>query len=476
MPLVDAVRPAYPQCPGITSGDANVQTVKRRWVRLLPLGATAALLLSCTGTTGQQVRTAGPKSTTTTSSTAPAPDCAESLPPSAKAGQLLMVMVTSPDLAAQSLKKGMVGGFGLKGPQPKDVGTLIKNAVAEAAVAPFVASEEEGGTVQRLTKTLGGLPSAAEMAKSTPEAASRTMGEYATRMKDLGFNMLFGPVLNVVGTSGGSGSGLASRSFGKDPTVVSSYSTAIIKAVQDAGLISVAKYWPGVGAGKDGSESRVSTLAPINELRHRDILPFSDAIHAGVSGVMVGHSAVPGLTDDGEPASMSSAAIIGELRGTEGFKGLVITDSLGLGSIARSMTQEEAAEKAVAAGADIALVSGADSVTKVHRRLTDAISSGRLDATRVDESVRRILSAKGISGPCPDLVASMTRLEQESSGSAPATSSQTGSSGPSQGSGQGSSGSGLTTSTIAPRGDARNSAVTTSQPRGRTGFNEALPD
>lgn len=384
-----------------------------RTLAVVSSAAATVLLFACTGTTRQQVKVVAPKTTTTTATTAAPPDCAASLPSSAKAGQMTMVIVTSTDLAAPLIASGQAGGFAIKGPQPKNIGALVAKATADAPVTPFVASEEEGGTVQRLASAIKTLPSAKEMAKGvngvggSPEAAGRAMGEYAASMKKLGFNMLLGPVADV-----GNGAGLGTRTFSDDPAVVSTYVTAIVKAVQDAGLIAVVKHWPGIGGAKDGPQSKPYSLSALDQLRQKDLAPFQAAIRDGVKGVMVGHGTVPGLTGPNEMTSLSQSAITGELRGTEGFKGLVITDSLGAGAVASSMSQSQAAEKAIAAGADIAMISGADSVPKVHSQLIDAIDSGRLDATKVTESVRRILAAKGVKGPCPDLVASMTRLDQ----------------------------------------------------------------
>lgn len=320
-----------------------------------------------------------------------------------------MVVVTSPQLATGVLSGGQAGGFGLKGRQSSDIGDEIVAAIADAPIAPFVASDEEGGTVQRLSAALDRLPPADSMAKGTPQEAAALIEPYAKGMHDLGFNMNFGPVADV-----GGGSGLGTRSFSTDPAVVTSFTTAIIKAQQDAGLISVVKHWPGIGGGNVDPDDRLAPVAPIEQLRTKDLVPFDAAIAAGVPAVMVAHVVVPGLTADKEPASLSRAAITGELRGREGFSGLVITDSLGMGAIVDTTPQDEAAELAIGAGADIALVSGADVVPAVHERLTEAITSGRLAAPQVVESVRRILAAKGIEGPCPELAAKLATVQQQS--------------------------------------------------------------
>jgi beta-N-acetylhexosaminidase len=375
-------------------------------VRAAALGTLGALVATgCTGTSGGQVEVrAAPEPEQSTSTTAP-PDCAETLPPAAQAGQLLMVMVTDPSLAAEPLAAGTVGGLGLKGRQSSDVGDQVAEVVAAAPVPPIVASDEEGGTVQRLDAALEPLPSAEELAEGTPADAGQLFAAYAASMVDLGFTMNFGPVADV-----GGGSDLGSRSFGDDPSEVASFTDAIIAAQEGAGLLSAVKHWPGIGGGSTDPHVSLDTLAPLDELRATDMVPFDRAIAAGTSAVMVAHAAVPGLTAEGEPASLSRAAITDELRGRQGFDGLVVTDSLGMGAIVNTVAQDDAAERAIAAGADLALLSGADLVPEAHARLTDAITSGRIPAEQVTASVRRVLSAKGIEGGCVDLVATYSSL------------------------------------------------------------------
>ncbi len=384
---------------------------------------TCVLLAACTGTSGTQVEVKAPTTDPRAPTTTQVADCAETLPPSAQAGQMLMVMVTAPGLAKEALSTATAGGFGLKGRQSASVEGEIQDATSAAPVKAFVASDEEGGTVQRFKNALGTLPSAATMAKSTPEEAARAIGDYARKMVGIGVNMNFAPVADV-----GSGSGLGTRSFGDDPADVSRFVTASVKAQQDAGLIATVKHWPGIGGGTADPHDSLETLGSLAELSQKDLIPFTAAFEAGVKAVMVTHSEVPGLTEADTPASLSKAAITGQLKGRDGFKGLVITDSLGMGAIVADHSQDEAAEMAIAAGADIALVSGADVVPVAHQRLTAAITTGRIPRDQVLDSVRRVLTAKGIKGECPDLIASIATAQQNLSKSADGESSTGGTS------------------------------------------------
>lgn len=421
-----------------------------------PLGRTAkpifavlscVLLASCTGTSRSQVEVKAPTTNPLAPTTTKVADCAETLPASAQAGQLLMVMVTAPGLAKEAITTGTAGGFGLKGRQSSSVKTEIQAAISKAPVEAFVASDEEGGTVQRLRAALGELPSAATMAKGTTQDAAKTVGDYAKKMVAAGVNMNFAPVADV-----GSGSGLGTRSFGSDPEKVSGFVTASVTAMQDAGLIATVKHWPGIGGGKTDPHQSLETIGSLAELAQKDMIPFKAAFNAGAKAVMIAHVEVPGLTEANTPASLSRSAITDQLRGRDGFHGLVITDSLGMGAIVEHFSQEEAAEMAITAGADIALLSGADVVPSAHERLTQAISSGRIPPERVQDAVARVLAAKGIKGECPDLIASIATAQQNlsnsndngSSSGTGAGNNGSGSTGTGSGTGSGNSGSGST--------------------------------
>ena len=384
-------------------------TPRSRTVLTVVAAATtllALVLTACTGTDSFAVKVEKAKAARATTTTAP-PDCAAMLPPEALAGQLLMVMVANPSLAADALRNGTVGGFGLKGAQTAAVDTQVADAVQGAPVQPFVAADEEGGTVQRLAAALGKLPSQSTLGAGTVEAAQEAYQRHDAAMKDLGFNMTFAPVADV-----GSGSGLGTRTFGTDPTTVSQFVVASVKVAEDSGLVPVVKHWPGIGGGTADPHLKLTTLAPLDQLQAKDLVPFQAAFDAGAPAVMVTHAVVPGLTEPGVPASLSKAAITGELRGKEGFKGLVVTDSLGMGAVVKQFPQPQAAEQAVAAGADVALLSGTDVVAAAHQQLTEAITEKRIPRSQVLASVRRVLELKGVDGPCIGVVTRYSKAAQ----------------------------------------------------------------
>ncbi|MGI9579182.1 MAG: glycoside hydrolase family 3 N-terminal domain-containing protein [Microthrixaceae bacterium] len=372
--------------------------------------AIAVLAGGCAGTSSEQVATeiTTTTSTSSTTTTTRPPDCASTLPTVGQVAQLLMVMVPDPANARDSLEAGLASGFGLKGNQRSDVADEISAATEGLVLPPTVAVDEEGGTVQRLRYSAGRLQSAAEMAEGTPAQAAEEFSQHAARMADMGVTMNFAPVADV-----GDGADLGTRTYGDDPATVAEFVAAVVEANLAAGIVPVVKHWPGIGSAPEDPHDSLPVIDPIDELRTADMVPFRAAFDAGVPAVMVAHAEVPGLTAEGEPASLSRAAITDELRTSEGFGGVVITDSLGMGAIVNSYSQAEAAELAIAAGADIALLSGPDVIADAHGQLVDAVESGRIPAGQVEDSVRRVLAMRGIEGECFDAVSAYAAVARE---------------------------------------------------------------
>lgn len=374
------------------------------------VAAIAVVVAGCAGTTGMQVEVRAQTTEVRRTTTTRPPDCADILPVEAQAAQLLMTMVTTPSAATDLLKAGILGGFGLRGNQTSDVADQIAAAVEGAPLAPMVAADEEGGTVQRLKLAAGSVPAAATLGEGTPKEAAEELRDHAEKVAALGVRMVFAPVADV-----GDGSGLGTRTFGDDPEEVADFVEAVSAALLEGGVVPVVKHWPGIGGGNVDPHVALTKVAPIDELRTSDLVPFDRAIAAGVPAIMVAHAEVPGLTGTKEPASLSPEAITGELRGRQGFDGLVITDALGMGAIVPAHTQAEAAVAAIKAGADIALLSGTDVVDDAHTALVEAIESGEIPEDQVVTSVRRVLTAKGVRGECLDAVARYSALARAAS-------------------------------------------------------------
>ncbi|MGI9641710.1 MAG: glycoside hydrolase family 3 N-terminal domain-containing protein, partial [Acidimicrobiia bacterium] len=213
-----------------------------------------------------------------------------------------------------------------------------------------------------------------------------------TAMAELGVNMALAPVVDV-----GAGPGIGTRAYSESPEVVAAYAGAVAEGFLSADVIPMLKHFPGHGRASGDSHESLPNTPPLSELSGSDLLPFRDLLVIEGTAVLVGHLAVPGLTD-GLPASVSPEAIDGLLRGDMGFDGLVMTDSLAMGAMA-SFGEIEAARLALLAGADIIIVSGPAQVPVLIEALQGSIAAGTLSWDVIDDSVERILDAKDID-PC----------------------------------------------------------------------------
>ena len=419
---------------------------------------TGAVAAACVGTTGAQVQVTTTTTTPELTTTTP-PDCAQMLPPEAQAAQMTWAVVESADQATEVLTEGTIGGIVLDGEQSSDVADEITEAVTDAPLRVAVAVEEEGGGVQPLANAVDGLPGAPTQAQGTPEEAATTMAEHASQVAELGVTVVLAPVADA-----GSGGGMGGRTYSKQAAEVTPFIDAVVPALDETELTPVVKHWPGIGRADQDPAGGTATVPSLDELRRVDLLPFQAAIDAGAPAILVANVEVPGLTGADEPASISSAAITGELRGAQGFEGLVIVDDLSQQAVTDITTQDQAAELAIGAGADVVIVSGSEAVADTTRRLTDAILSNRLDRGRVESAVRRVLQSKGITGQCFDEVSAYNAILRNNSTTTTLADGSDGSDGPTSTTRSGSSTTVEESDETVPEGTDRSDAISTGPP------------
>ena len=332
------------------------------------------------------------------------PSCSavvSALPDRARLAQRLMVGVDGSDPAgtAALVRTNQVGGIFVGGNATDLLRSQSLREVHAMSRLPLaVAVDDEGGRVQRIDALDGDLPSARAMSRLDPLRVRQMGRDRARELAGYGITTNFAPTVDV--SAQRSGAVIGDRSFGNDPDQVISYAGAFAEGQREAGVFTVLKHFPGHGhADGDSHRGRVRT-PPLAQLRADDLRPYAELLGpggrlagGGRSGVMVGHLDVPGLTD-GLPSSLTPA-VYALLRDDYGFDGVVFTDDLGaMKAVTGSFALPEAVEKALAAGADVALWSSGGRVTQVLDRLSDALRTGRLDAAANDRAVARILRAK----------------------------------------------------------------------------------
>ncbi|NUN07655.1 MAG: hypothetical protein HUU54_00590 [Ignavibacteriaceae bacterium] len=183
------------------------------------------------------------------------------------------------------------------------------------------------------------------------------------------------------------------RSFSREPAIVSHMGKAFVDGYRKERAIATAKHFPGHGATDTDSHRDIPVIAKSTEkIFSEDLLPFINAIRAGVHSVMVGHLVVPALDPSNLPATLSPRIVTGVLRDELKFDGLIVTDAMNMQAICNYHSIKEATIMTVKAGTDIVLVSGDDEIS--FNSLYEAVRSGEISLSRIKESVIRILSAK----------------------------------------------------------------------------------
>ena len=292
--------------------------------------------------------------------------------------------------------KSGIGGLILFGGEVYETAELA-NAFQKLAKVPLLmASDFERGTGNQVTgATL--FPPLMSLGAAGSEDLAYGMGRVtALEGRAMGIHMTYAPVVDV--NINPDNPIINTRAVGADPGLVSRIANAFIRGVQDNGMIATAKHFPGHGDTSQDSHSLLPTIdAGLERLEKVELVPFKAAVDAGVRAVMTAHLAVPALDPTpGLPATLSAPILTGVLRGTFGFRGLIVTDALEMAGVTNAFSTEEASLRAILAGVDQLLLP--PEPAKVIAYLAGAVHDGRLPERRVDESVRRILEAKASLG------------------------------------------------------------------------------
>jgi beta-N-acetylhexosaminidase len=371
---------------------------------------------------GQETTTTAAPTTTTTLSAAQV--TLSTMTVRQKAAQVLLLAFSGTSLSAETsalLAAGPPGGLIVLGYNVTDAAQVraLTAALQQAAAADgsrvglLVAVDQEGGDVRRIRQGVPSLPSARKLGTSSnPNEASELARQTAHGLLDMGINMNFAPVADVVADKK---SFLFDRSYGDDSALVSSFVTAVIQASQGQGLISVVKHFPGHGsASGDTHEVAATSTATKQEFERVHLPPFRAAISVGVEGVMISHIVATAF-DAQNPASLSPAVVGSLLREDLGFEGLVVADDLFMAAALDSGTETasqaasaqqgsqqakiaaeaKAAVAAINAGCDLLILSEREANSMaVLEALVAAIERGDVSQSRLDDAVLRILDVK----------------------------------------------------------------------------------
>ncbi len=305
----------------------------------------------------------------------------------------------------QQVEQNHVGGFivqtrgtplGIDRSQVYPTAVLANQLQSHAKVPLLIGADFERGTAMRLEEGTSFPFAMAVAAAGSPQDAYTVGKVTALEARAAGVHWVFAPVADV--NSNPENPIINTRSFGEDPQRVAEFVAAFVRGVEENGALASAKHFPGHG---DTSTDSHLDLPKVRADRARldrvELVPFRAAIAAGTSTIMTGHLSVPAIEPDPDvPATLSHKVLTDLLRRELGFDGIVVTDALDMAGVTLRYPPGEAAVRSILAGADVLLVPPVTDAALA--ALKDAVASGRLPMSRVDEAVTRILRAKARLG------------------------------------------------------------------------------
>ncbi len=314
----------------------------------------------------------------------------------------------------------------------------LMNRMQERARLPLlISSDLEAGVGMRFDDTINFPWNMAVGATGNPDYARRQGEVTAREARALGVQQIFAPVVDV--NNNAANPVINVRSYGEDPASVAKFAAAFVEGAQAGGVIATAKHFPGHGDTATDSHRGLPIIKVKRaRLEQVELVPFRAVVNAGIGAVMSAHIGLPEIDpttvkplpreqvlrpvymEDGDagvlsedavlPGTLSPIVLNGLLRRDVGFDGIVVTDALDMSGLTIYFKQDEAAVRALLAGADMLLKPGDPDL--VMRGVREAVKSGRLTEKRIEESARRLLAAKYDLGLVKDRIAPLDEIDR----------------------------------------------------------------
>ncbi len=319
-----------------------------------------------------------------------------------KIGQMLIVYYRTSEADSNLvniLNEVKPGGFILFGENfesYEQAKKMIDTINSTSDIPMFMSVDQEGGRVQRI-KNLSDvnvtiIPSMNRVGNMNDENLSYDVGRVVgEELRVFGINMDFAPVLDIY--SNVDNTVIGNRSFGNTSEIVTKMGLSFAKGLQSTGVIPVYKHFPGHGDTSEDSHYTLPVITKTKEqLEELELIPFKEAIKNNAKVIMIGHLAVPNITGDNTPASLSKKVINDWLKEELGYKGLVITDALNMGALTNDYSKKEIYVNAINAGVDLLLMPSPSK--EAVRIIKEAVANGEISEKQIDESVLKILELK----------------------------------------------------------------------------------
>lgn len=294
------------------------------------------------------------------------------------------------------IKKEHLGGVVFFQGGPGRQAILTNEYQSHSKVPLLITSDGEWGLGMRLDSTIS-YPYQMALGAVQDKNLIYKMGlEVAKDYKRLGMHMNLAPDVDV--NNNPKNPVINFRSFGENKYNVANKASAYLKGMQDGGLLVSIKHFPGHGDTDVDSHYDLPQLKFSKErLDSLEIYPFRELIREGAAGVMIAHMNIPALdATPNMPSTLSKPIVTGILKGELGFKGLIISDAMGMKGVVKYFKDGEADVMGVIAGNDILELS--ENSGRAIKLVRKAIRQGRISMERIDESVKKILTAKYWAG------------------------------------------------------------------------------
>lgn len=311
-----------------------------------------------------------------------------------KTGQILLCRYPESGAAA-AMEAYSLGGYTLyardfETETPETMLEKVNRVKAAAKIPPFIATDEEGGTVVRMSKfpqfRLTPFSSQIALAREGEDAVKSENEEKAQLLASVGINFNLAPVADITDDHLDY---IYERTFGVDAETTGKYVALVVETMNENNMGSCLKHFPGYGPNVDTHTGIAEDSRSADSFEKTDLVPFKYGIEAGVPAVMVNHNIVKAY-DSELPASLSPA-VHELLREKLGFEGVIVTDDLGMDAITLYTDGESPYVLAVNAGNDLLCTSD---IETAYNDILNAVQNGKIDEARLDESVERILSMK----------------------------------------------------------------------------------
>lgn len=272
---------------------------------------------------------------------------------------------------------------------------FVKGMQNDSDIPMIISTDEEGGSVQRIKGirdiSVTDIPYMYYLGQTKDKNLAYKVGEIiANELRTIGVNLTYAPVMDIY--SNPNNTVIGKRSFGSDPNTVYDMATSLKNGIEDNLVNTCIKHFPGHGDTETDSHFEIPIInKTLDELENSDLLPFIKSIN-DTNMIMVGHIALPKITNSSIPASLSKEIVTDLLKNKYNYKGLVITDALNMRSLTNNYSDKEIYTMAINAGVDLLLMpNGSKNAIKY---IKEAIDDEEIDINTINESVRKILTYK----------------------------------------------------------------------------------